>query len=223
MTVRQATLALAVWLGLATVLAAAAPAAPNPFRKGPYKKGQIVTVTGQVIDAQDQPIRGVTVIFGVSREAFQLSKMRREEGAVLRTPVEVDDNGRFRIDWRWDPYYNRFALAVAVPVSGGDYEFFHEIEVTGNVLQSNPSDVGLKVPDSAPLRELLAFLKSLDSEDEKRVFEEMGRPDRIDTAQAHYDPDHTWWYFEAGKVYRFKDGTLEQVAQFEPVPDEGGS
>jgi hypothetical protein len=40
---------------------------------------------------------------------------------------------------------------------------------------------------------------------------------------AHYDPDQSWWYFDAGKVYRFREeGKLDAVVAFDPVPSEGG-
>jgi hypothetical protein len=33
-------------------------------------------------------------------------------------------------------------------------------------------------------------------------------------------PDYdevTWWYFEQGKAYRFREGELQQVVNFDPV------
>jgi hypothetical protein len=27
----------------------------------------------------------------------------------------------------------------------------------------------------------------------------------------------SWWYFETGRVYRFRDGRLQQVVPFDPV------
>ncbi len=41
----------------------------------------------------------------------------------------------------------------------------------------------------------------------------MGRPDRFDGEGE----TAAWWYFEAGKVYRFRAGALEQVEHFEPI------
>ncbi|HEX9737078.1 MAG TPA: hypothetical protein VGG06_34370 [Thermoanaerobaculia bacterium] len=228
-----AAVALAV-AGLGLPLAASA----LPFfDKGPYRKGDPVVVSGQVTDAAGRALGGVTVLLEVSRHAFRLSRLGRETTGTLRLPFTADEAGRYRIDWRWDPYYNGFALLVALPVreapSGGiggestagrdGYEVFHRREITAEVDGGSPVSVGLVLPDAAGYDALRAFLASLTSEDEKRVYRELGRPDRVDAGQAHYDPDRTWWYFAAGRAYRFRDGRLDQVVRFEPISPVGES
>lgn len=214
---------------MAIALVAASLALPAfgelPFfhHKEPYRKGQMVTVRGQVIGARGRPLAGVSVLFEASRNAFRLKKLRREVSDTLQVPAVADDDGRFSFDWRWDPYYNVFALAVALPVRQGGretYETFYRLEITGQVTRANPLDVGLVLPDTAATAELRAFLESVKSDDEKRVFQEMGWPDRVDTGKTDYDPDRSWWYFEAGEVYRFRDGKLDRVDHFDPVPAE---
>lgn len=212
----------------ALVLALALPARAEgawPFRKGPYSKGQVVTIQGRVSDAQGRALGEVTVLLEVSRRAFRWTKLRRETGNELTVPVAADGDGNYRIDWRWDPFYNLFVLAVALPVrkAGGEtFEVFYRLDVTRWIVAANPVEIGLVLPDTAGLEELRAFLDSIDSEDEKRIYRKMGRPDRVDEGKEHYDPDRSWWYFEAGKVYRFRDGQLDAEVAFEPVPAEGG-
>lgn len=213
----------------AIALLAAALALPAfgelPFfhHKGPYRKGQVVTIRGQVVGAHGRPLAGVSVLFEASRNAFRLKKLRREVSDTLQVPAVADDGGRFSFDWRWDPYYNVFALAVALPVRQGEretHEVFYRLEITAQVGRANPLDVGLVLPDTSAIEELRAFLESVSSDDEKRVYREMGRPDRVDTGETDYDPDRSWWYFEAGEVYRFRDGRLDKVVRFDPVPAE---
>ena len=55
------------------------------------------------------------------------------------------------------------------------------------------------------------------NEDEKRIYDEMGRPDRVQTLEYPDYDEVTWWYFEQGKAYRFRGGELQQVVRFEPV------
>lgn len=194
-----------------------------PFHKEPYRKGQTVTMYGRVSDAEGHSLGEVTVLLEVSRRAFRWTKLRRETGNELTVPVTAGADGSYRIDWRWDPFYNLLALAVALPVreDGHEtFEVFYRLDVTQWLAGASPVEIALVVPDTAALEELRAFLASIDSADEKRVYREMGRPDRIDRGVADYDPDRSWWYFEAGKVYRFRKGKLDAVVAFEPVPSE---
>ena len=212
---------------VATVTLVLALAAPRTaldalpfFKKGPYRKGDPVVIHGQVTDASGRALGGVTVLLEVSRSAFRLRRLGRETTGTLQVPTTADDAGRYRLDWRWDPYYNELALLVALPVreAGRDtYEIFLRREITAEVRGGSPVEVALVLPDTAAYDALRAFLASLTSDDEKRVYREMGRPDRVDRARAHYDPDRTWWYFAAGKAYRFRGGRLDEVVRFEPV------
>ncbi len=219
---RRRRIAAAV-LVAALVLPAASSGAGLFRKKGPYRKGQVVAFTGQVADAGGRTLGGATVMLEVSHTSFRLEKMSRETSDTLRQPVTADGSGNYRVDWRWDRFYNTFALVVALKVreDGADkYEVFHRLEITGRVTGGNPVEVPLVLEDTAAFDELRAFLGSVDSDDEKRVYQEMGRPDRIDAGEAHYDPDQSWWYFAAGKVYRFRDGKLDQVVPFEPIDEE---
>lgn len=55
------------------------------------------------------------------------------------------------------------------------------------------------------------------SDDESRIYDEMGRPDKVQTLEYPDYDEVTWWYFDKGKAYRFRDGELQQVVNFEPV------
>jgi acyl-coenzyme A synthetase/AMP-(fatty) acid ligase len=68
--------------------------------------------------------------------------------------------------------------------------------------------------DADVLRE---FVASVHSDDERKVYDEMGRPDKVERVQYPERTEVSWWYFDAGRVYRFRDGRLEQVVPFEPV------
>lgn len=209
---------------VAALAAAAAAPGDGIFRKkGPYREGQVVAFTGQVTDSSGRALGGSTVMLEVAHTSFRLEKWSRETSDSLRQPVTADESGRYRVDWRWDRYYNSFALVVALKVreDGTDkYEVFHRLEITDRVTGGNPVEVQLVLDDTTAFDDLRAFLAGVDSDDEKRVYQEMGRPDRIDTGEAHYDPDQSWWYFGAGKVYRFREGRLDQVVPFEPIEDE---
>lgn len=56
------------------------------------------------------------------------------------------------------------------------------------------------------------------SADEKRIYEEMGKPDRVDRLElSGGEEEVAWWYFERGRSYHFRAGRLEQVVEFDPV------
>jgi len=61
------------------------------------------------------------------------------------------------------------------------------------------------------------FLSEISSEDERKVYQDLGNPDQVKKVQY---PDHeevSWWYFESGAMYRFESGKLAQVVHFAPV------
>ncbi len=211
---------IALSLGLVLVVGAMAASAAG------RKKGEVVTLTGRVTDAEGQPLPNVSVVLEVSRRSFQLlrfwkSKQAREKTDTLRIPTAADQDGNYRFDWRWDPYYDTFELAVALPVRKGGkeaFEVFHRHDATAGVRQANPVDVALRVADTGYLGWLRRFLAGQASDDEKRIFRDLGRPDRVDVEEHSAGTEVSWWYFEAGKVYRFLGGRLDQVVHFEPVP-----
>lgn len=209
---------LARVLTAAVALALAAGAAAGRT----YKKGDEVVFTGQVRDGTGQALNDVTVLLEVSRRSFTLRKWGREKVATLQMPAPTDERGNYRIVWHWDRYYDTFELAVVMGVlrDGEEtYQVFYRIDLTGNVQQGSPVVFPLVVEDTADLDRLRAFFRSMKSEDEKRIYQEMGMPERIDRGEADYDPDLSWWYFKAGKVYRFQDGKLEKVTHFDPVEE----
>lgn len=208
------------FLLLSALLATAAGASART-----YKKGQPITISGRVTDASGQPLANVSVVLEVSRRSFNLLRFwqRREarpKTDALLIPTAADQDGNYAFEWRWDPYYDTFELAVALPVKKGGreaFEIFHRRDVTAEVRQGSPVAVPLRVEETAYLGWLRRFLAGQASDDEQRIFRDMGRPDRVDQEERSAGTEVSWWYFEAGKVYRFLGGRLDQVVHFEPV------
>lgn len=80
--------------------------------------------------------------------------------------------------------------------------------LAGDPVESEPLDT----PDTAS-----ESATDVRSDDESRIRDEMGQPDRVQTLEYPDYDEVTWWYFEEGKAYRFRDGELQQVVRFEPV------
>lgn len=203
----------ALW-GLVWALAWAPPVAAGA---ADYGKGDPVTISGRVSGPEGQPVGQVTVLLEVSRTRFDWRRFRRAKGSTLQIPVISAADGQYRHDWRWDGYYNTFELAVALPVptGGGEaFEVLHRVEITQPVRQGSPVVVPIVVDDLRYLGWLRRFSDGSASAEEKRVYRDLGRPDRIDFAGADAA---AWWYFAAGKVYRFAAGVLEEVESFDPV------
>lgn len=190
-------------------------AAPAADARGPYKKGDHISISGRVTDGEGRALSQVTVLLELSRTSFRLTRFQRVKSDTLKIPVIADARGRYEHTWRWDGYYNTFELAVALPAGRDDaFEVVHRFEITSQVEQGSPVSVPLVVEDTSYLSWLRRFVDGQASAEEHRVFEEMGRPGRID---SHGDEVYAWWYFEAGKVYRFRDGEIEQIEPFEPI------
>ncbi len=201
----------------------------NPRAEGAtHHKGDHVLFSGQVTGTDGEPVANVTVLLELSRSTFSMRRFKRIKKNTMRIPVTATVDGRYLHDWRWDGYYNTFELAVAVPVKRNaaghdDFEILHRTDVTERVRLTAPPKEGkrdivvvtpLVVEQTGDLAWLRGLLGGSAGAEENRVFREMGRPDRVDT---HEGESTAWWYFEAGKVYRFRAGALEQVEHFEPI------
>lgn len=195
-----------------------------------HRKGDHVLFSGRVTGADGEPLGSVTVLLELSRNSFSWRRFKQVKKNTLRIPVTATVDGQYLHDWRWDGYYNTFELAVGVPSKGtgdkadrDDYEILHRTDVTEPVLKgARPLGTDRSIPIVTPLVVegvgdlgwLRRLLGGTAGAEENRIFGEMGRPDRVD---ADDDGATAWWYFEAGKVFRFRDGDLEQVEHFEPI------
>lgn len=211
-----------VWT-LVWVLLAAVPLTALPFGKSRIAQGDRVQVTGAVTDQQGRPISDVRVTFEATRTYFSVRRFQRTQTEEIRRVTAVTDaGGQFTLQWPWDSYFNHFELVAGVPVRKARKESLVELareDVTNRLKGGSPVVASLVVSNQnaqfvTKLRELLASIKS---DDERRVYDEMGKPDKVERVQYPGRTEVSWWYFDAGRVYRFQDGRLEQVVPFEPV------
>lgn len=194
----------------------------SPAAAARYAQGERVQVTGTVTDAQGQPLSDVRVTFEATRTYFSVRELRRtEDKEVRRVSATTNAAGQYTLEWPWDSYFNHFELVAGVPVrTKGGGERLEELarqDVTRRVLAGSPAVVGITVENRRFLDSLRQFLASIQTEDQRKVYQEMGKPDRIRNVQYPGHLEASWWYFESGRVYRFRDGRLEQVVPFDPV------
>jgi hypothetical protein len=205
-------------LGLLGVLAAGALA---PAAAARYAQGERVQVTGLVADAQGRPLADVRVTFEATRTHFSLRELRRIPGSeIRRVSVTTNASGVYTLEWPWDNYFNHFEVTVGVPVRTRTGERLEELarqDATRRVLAGSPAVVAVTVANRQFLDAFRQFLASLKTEDQRKVYEEMGKPDRIRNVQYPGHLESSWWYFESGRCYRFRDGRLDKVVPFEPV------
>ena len=205
-------------LWLLCLLAAGAFA---PLFAARYEQGQRVQVTGIVADAQGQPIPEVRVTLEATRTYFSVRELRRtEDKEVRRVSATTNASGEYTLEWPWDSYFNHFELVVGLPVgtrSGERLEELSRQDVTRRVTAGSPAVVAVTIENRKFLDDFRGFLASIRTEDQRKVYQEMGKPDRIRNVQYPGHLESSWWYFESGRVYRFRDGRLEQVVPFDPV------
>ncbi|MEM7587275.1 MAG: hypothetical protein AAF560_28065 [Acidobacteriota bacterium] len=202
------------WLVAVLTAALVCPISAADYR---YSKGDDVTIQGRVVDSNGVGVASATVLLELSRTKFQILQFKKVKSSTLRIPVTSGDQGQYLHKWRWDGFYNTFELAVAMPVTidgREDYEVVHRVEITPQVRQGSPVEASLVLQDTDYLEWLRRFSNGLASSEEKRIFQELGRPDRID---AYDEGAFAWWYFQIGKVYRFRKGEIEQIEPFDPI------
>jgi hypothetical protein len=211
----QSQKSLSLLLVVLAVLLAATPAAAAP-----YEQGQRIQFTGLVSDRQGRPLTGVQVVLEVTRTYFSMRHLRREQVDTRKVRGTTNERGEYSLEWPWDSYFNHFELAVGVPVRKARAEQLQELErvdVTKRATAGTPVVSALVVQNAAFIVHLREFLASVRTDDQRRVYDEMGRPDKVETVQYPSWAEASWWYFETGRVYRFRDGHLEQVVPFDPV------
>lgn len=206
-------LALAALLALATAPAAEA-------RKSKIARGTEMRLSGVVTGPDGTVVGDVRVMLESSTWEFRVLKMRRERQETHWLATRSNARGEYTLRWPWSGDHNRFFLVVAVPMRNAEGDYMHELlreEITERVQLGSPVVVPLVLPELDVLTAFRAFEAELDSDDEKEIYQREGRPDRVHTAPGPEGSETTWWYFEAGKLYRFRDGDLVTTEPFDPV------
>ncbi len=197
-----------------------------PASAARYDQGQRVQLTGLVTDRQGKPLDGIRVTLEVTRNYFSVRHLRKQAvDDVRRVAAVTNAKGEYTLEWPWDSYFNHFELVAGIPVRKGRADKLEELareDVTKRLGGGSPVVASLVVENAKFVESLRQFLAMVKSEDERRTYDEMGKPDKV---QRFEHPDHVeaaWWYFESGRVYRFRAGRLEQVVPFTPVPGAPG-
>jgi len=210
---------VAVLLALAGWLGAAAPA--SALFKGPlYKPGERVEITGLVTTPAGDPVDDVRVVLELSRKAFNFHKMWITRGKVFKVSDTTNEKGEYTISFPWDDYYNEFDLVAGVTERGADGEHLVELEridVEKRIKAASPAVVSVVIKNHAYIEKLRQFLATVDTPDEERVYQDQGRPAKVEATTYADRQETAWWYFDRGKVYRFVDGKLDRVEDFDPV------
>jgi hypothetical protein len=208
------------WLTAAVLLGVAFPAAGTA-----YSEGEEIQFTGLVVDAAGRPVPQATVLLEAFRVQWSFHGLNRaDRGRVavdgVTRRVQTDDAGRFTLDWTWHDYYNRFELAAGVMLREPGGERFRElarVDLGRRVDEGSPVVTTLTIADAALVAAAHAFAAALETNDERRVYEQLGQPEQVATFERPDYQETTWWYFRLGKAYRFEDGRLVQVVPFDPV------
>jgi hypothetical protein len=194
-----------------------------PAHAAHYQNGDKVQLTGLVTDDAGKPIADVQVVLEAARSYISLRELRRAEKDVRKISAVTNARGEYSIEWPWDNYYNRFELVAGVKIRRGKEESLEVLErddLTERVLAGSPVVSAIVIHKRAFVDRLRDFVASVQSADEHRVYEEMGTPDdvkRVDYTGRPHEDEVSWWFFDAGKVYRFRGGKLESVDRFDPV------
>lgn len=194
--------------------------APHGLTAGPYAEGDYIEITGTAADGSGLPIPDVHVLFRAAKKSFSISQFGNATRDEVRQQTKTDRHGQFTFRWRWVDYYNHYDILVVVPrrsAAGESYDILSQQNISKRIRQGSPVVVALTVEEGEFLDKLRDFLATVDSEDEKRIYDEMGNPDRVQTIEHPTHDEISWWYFQAGKTYRFRDGELQQVVHFDPV------
>ncbi len=207
-------------LALCGLAGAACALSALPAAAARYERGAKIEVTGVVTGPDGSPMRDLRVVLEQRRETFDIRSFRRAVRDTRRIAASTDAQGQFTLSFPWDGYFNRYELAVGVPVRkpGGErIEVLERVDLTPRLDKGSPVVSAVVIENAAFVRKLREFVAQVQSPDEQRVYAEMGKPDEVKVVQYPDRREASWWFFESGKVYRFRDGRLTQITPFDPV------
>ncbi|MEM1247363.1 MAG: hypothetical protein AAGA81_11040 [Acidobacteriota bacterium] len=190
-------------------------------KKRSYAQGEIVEITGRVTDEAGNPVEGVEVRVEGSRKAFSYKRFRREKFNPAMLQTLTDANGNYSFEWQWHDYYNRFELSAVIGVRFGDQmktEVLGSSDITERMKEGAPVVAPLVLENADFLYNLRQFESSVKSNDQRRIYGERGRPDKVEITEFADATEEAWWYFSLGATYLFRDGRLSEVVNFDPVP-----
>jgi hypothetical protein len=211
--------AVAIAAGLAGS-ACAGTARPRLGERFPYESGERVVVQGVVADGTGAPLADLDVVLEASNAGLGIYPPGRRKRQVTTGGTRTDARGAYALELTWNGRFDHFELVVGTPVATPPGETLQElsrVDITRRVRQGSPVAVPVTLQDTTFLSNLRAFLASLQTADEQRVYRETGKPDRVDDVRFPDREETAWWYFRLGKVFRFNDGRLEKVEDFPPV------
>lgn len=208
-----AVLVPALWA--LTALGGLCPAATAADRV----QGEEVEITGRVSDPAGSPLPGIAIQLKASHSTLSLRRMSRLETHPTYVDTVTDQRGDFHLTWKQHEFYDQFSIATGLKVAAdsGGFEEIQRVDLTDRFRAPGDVVVQIEVERTPRIDHYLAFVESIASEDQKRVFEQLGQPEKTDRLQLTGQEEVTWWYFRRGKAYRFESGRLELVIPFEPV------
>ena len=219
LSITPRSLANPIWVFFA-VLALFLGSSSAHAEKFPFASGDEVLVEGVVTDSNGRPLPNLEIVLEVAKMRISLRPPGKAKANIVRGATATDTEGHFGLRWEWRPGFDRFEVIVAVTVpepTGKHLQVLFRLDITDQVQIGSPIVVPVILEDTALIDELKTFQDNLNSADEHRVYQGSGRPDRIDREEFVHHTESAWWYFRFGKVYRFEDGVLVKVDDFEPV------
>ena len=161
------------------------------------------------------------MVFEASRSSRTVTRPRRHESGTVRRVTRSGADGRYRFEWDWHSFYNRFRIKIVAggedPKTKSEIRTVAELKIDKDALKQNPITSVLVVDDADFILQHREFASSVRSGDERRIYEEMGKPDRVERMRRDDAEEISWWYFERGQAYRFRYGRLVEVEEFDLI------
>jgi len=214
-------------VALCAIAASAAPAAASHPWGFPYEAGDAVRFEGTVADSGGRALAGIEIALEASTPRFDWRRLTSAP-RVERRVATSDERGTFAIEWSWDAAFRRFELVATLSDELAGRSLRHElarIDVTDRVKAGSPVAASLVVVDGRFVARARAFLAGIETDDERRIWSELGLPESVDRVESPSSVEAAWWYYAAGRVARFRDGRLLEVQAFDPIRPlgEGGA
>lgn len=207
-------------LVLITTVGCASVREKLPGRSPHYQVGEVVVVTGVVTNAASEPLADVEVLLTATNNEYDYLRFRKKTPIEKKAGARTTEDGGFELQWPWNKAYDRFELEVGVTVAkpgGEDFHVLHAEDLSKRMRHGSPVVSTIRLEDTEFLTSFQEFRAQIEPGAQEEVYRDAGKPDKVQRRVLPNRTETDWWYFEVGKVYRFSDGELDEVEEFEPV------
>ncbi len=185
-----------------------------------------VVIKGKVRDENGNPVAYADIVVFPKENFLNFivslpSKIRGYEKPKLKGILfsRTDKNGKFELSLEVERWRSNYIIEAGFFARKEGKDMFYSLgrSVVKRLHKKVIAYSEIVIHNRKFFDDFKRFVAELDSSKEKEIYNKYGIPERIDRYFVGKKSEVVWWYFSQGKAFRFRDGELIKVEEFDPV------